>query len=187
VVATVLVAEGCHGLWAVNRNAAAIGVAVFAAALAIWGHDWLHRVFRILFWISLPLFSVLSISIIMGKAGGAVHAAGGFGWPAFVTQLASAASYNVTAAPYVSDYSRYLPSRTRRSEIILHVFSGSALSAIWLIALGAWLATRMGVTDGLLALKQSGDMFVPGLGSILAATSIAALVATIGMNAYSAI
>ena len=186
VVATVLLAEGLHQLWGLNRVLSAGGVSALAAALAIWGHDWLHRVFRFLFWVSLPLFSVLSLAIIAGKAGGHVEVQGGFGWPAFLTQLASAASFNVTAAPYVSDYSRYLPTRTPRYQIILNVFLGSALSAIWLIALGAWLASRMGVTDGLMALKQSGDILYHGLGSILAATSIAALISTIGMNAYSA-
>ena len=186
VVATVLLAEGLHQLWSINATLSAIGVSVLAAALAIWGHDWLHRVFRLLFWVSLPLFSVLSLAVILGKAGGHLTTPGGFGWPAFLTQLASAASFNVTAAPYVSDYSRYLPRRTPRWQIIVNVFAGSALSAIWLIALGAWLATRMGVTDGLIALKLSGDALHGGLGSVLAATSIAALIATIGMNAYSA-
>jgi purine-cytosine permease-like protein len=122
---------------------------------------------------------------VSGHAGGAAHLAGGFGWPAFVTQLASAASFNITSAPYVSDYSRYLPSRTPRAQIIFHVFAGAALSAIWLIAVGAWLATRLGSDDALRALKQAGDMLEPGLGSVLAAVSITALVATIGMNAYS--
>src|ERR1019366_5577906 len=42
-----------------------------------------------------------------------------------------------------------------------------------------------GIDDALLALRQAGDIVRPGLGSILAAISIAALVATIGMNAYS--
>jgi purine-cytosine permease-like protein len=186
VVATVLLAEGLHQLWGANGALSAIAVSALAAALAIWGYDWLHRVFRILFWISLPLFTVLSLAIMAGKAGGQVPTHGGFGWPAFLTQLASAASFNVTAAPYVSDYSRYLPRRTPRYQIILNVFAGSALSAIWLIALGAWLATHMGVTDGLIALRRSGDVVWPGLGSVLAATSIAALIATIGMNAYSA-
>jgi NCS1 family nucleobase:cation symporter-1 len=186
VVATVLISEGLQTLWSVNRNTAAIGISIVAAALAVWGYDWLHRVFRVLFWISLPLFSVLSVAILVGKAGGAIAPAAGFNWVAFITQLASAVSFNVTAAPYVSDYSRYLPTRTSRAAIILNVFLGSALSAIWLIAMGAWLATHMGVTDGLMALKQSGDIIAPGLGSLLAITSIVALVATIGMNAYSA-
>ncbi len=66
------------------------------------------------------------------------------------------------------------------------MFVGAALSAIWLIIVGAWLATHLGVDDGLLALRQAGDRLGPGIGSVLAAVSIAALVATVGMNAYSA-
>jgi nucleobase:cation symporter-1, NCS1 family len=185
VVSTVLTSEGIHALWHVDRRATAVGASLLATTLAIWGYDWLHRVFKILFWISLPLFSFLSLAILFSKAGGAAHANGGFNWPAFVTQLASAASFNIGSAPYVSDYSRYLPSRTPRGRIIMNVFAGSALSAIWLIALGAWLATHVGIDDALLALRQAGDVVRPGLGSILAAVSIAALVATIGMNAYS--
>ena len=186
VVAIVILSEGMQTLWSLNRPAAAIGMSVLAAVLAVWGYDWLHRVFRVLFWVSLPLFSWLTIAILAGKAGGASAPGGGFNTVAFVTQLASAASFNVTAAPYVSDYSRYLPTRTPRAAIILNVFLGSAVSAIWLIALGAWLATHMGVTDGLMALKQSGDAVALGLGSLLAITSVVALLATVGMNAYSA-
>jgi purine-cytosine permease-like protein len=186
VVATVILSEGLQTLWTLNRFATAIGMSVLAAVLAVWGYDLLHRVFRILFWISLPLFSLLSLAILAGKAGGTSPAGGGFNTVAFATQLVSAASFNVTAAPYVSDYSRYLPTRTPRASIIIYVFLGSALSAIWLIAVGAWLATHMGVTDALLALKQSGDAVSLGFGSLLAVISIVALVATIGMNAYSA-
>jgi purine-cytosine permease-like protein len=204
VVATVIVSDGMGALWSLHRAASAIGISVLAAVLAIWGYDWLHRVFRILFWCSLPLFTLLTLAILAGHAGSAGNGTGigtgvgvgiggatsgaplGFTWVAFLTQLASAVSFNVTAAPYVSDYSRYLPTRTPRAAIILNVFLGSALSAIWLIALGAWLATHMGVTDALLALKQSGDALTPGLGTVLTITSIVALVATVGMNAYSA-
>jgi nucleobase:cation symporter-1, NCS1 family len=185
VVSTVLASQGLHTIWGLSHTLAAIGLSMLAAALAIWGYDWLHRVFRILFWISLPLYTVLTLAIVSGHAGGAGAVTGGFGWPAFVTQLASAASFNITSAPYVSDYSRYLPSRTPRGRIILNVFAGAALSAIWLIAVGAWLATRLGSDDALMALKQAGDMLEPGVGSILAAVSITALVATIAMNAYS--
>ena len=67
------------------------------------------------------------------------------------------ATFNIGAAPYVSDYSRYLPRRTSRWKIIGYVFAGSALSAIWLIALGGWLATHFGAADGLISLRQAGD------------------------------
>jgi purine-cytosine permease-like protein len=186
VVATVIISEGMQSLWSVDRHAAAWVLSALAAILAVWGYDWLHRVFKLLFWISLPLFSLLTLAILTGRAGGAPAHATSFSSVAFLTQLASAASFNVTAAPYVSDYSRYLPTRTPRRAIIFHVFWGSASSAIWLIALGAWLATHMGVTDGLLALKISGDAIARGFGDLLAVISILALIATVGMNAYSA-
>jgi NCS1 family nucleobase:cation symporter-1 len=186
VVSTVLVSEGAAALWGLNREAVAVGLSLLAAALAIWGYDWLHRAFKVMFWVSLPLFTLLTLAIFSGAAGGHTPAHGTFTWAAFVTQLASAASFNVTAAPYVSDYSRYLPTRTSRFAIIANVFAGSALSAIWLIIVGAWLATHLGATDGLLALHQTGDVVWPHLGSLLAAVSIAALFTTCGMNAYSA-
>jgi NCS1 family nucleobase:cation symporter-1 len=185
VVSTVLVSQGLHTLWAVNRAVGAIVISALAATLAIWGYDWLHRAFKVMFWVSLPLYTLLTLAIIGGQIGGGAPATGGFNWPAFVTQLASAASFNVTSAPYVSDYSRYLPRDTPRGRIILSVFAGAALSAIWLITLGAWLATHLGSDDGLLALKQAGDTLASGLGSVLAAVSMTALVATVGMNAYS--
>ena len=60
VVATVILSEGAQTLWSVNRSATAIGISILAAVLAVWGYDWLHRVFRILFWVSLPLFSSMA-------------------------------------------------------------------------------------------------------------------------------
>jgi purine-cytosine permease-like protein len=124
--------------------------------------------------------------VLFGKAGGAVHVQGHWSLVAFGTQLASAVSYNVTCAPQVSDYSRYLPSRTPRIQVIVHVFFGSAVSAIWLIVLGAWLATHLSSQDALLAVQQAGNLLQPGFGSLLAAVSIAALVAGIGATTYSA-
>ena len=185
VVGAVLISEGANGLWGVHRMVSILAVALVSGALAIWGHDWLHRAFRWLFWISLPLFTALSLAIALGRIGGGVPAHGGFNAAAFLTQLASAVSLNVTAAPYVSDYTRYLPSATSRRSIIASVFAGSALSGVWLIALGAWLASHMGVGDGLVAIRLAGDRLAPGLGSLLAAVSIAALTATMGMSSYS--
>lgn len=88
-------------------------------------------------------------------------------------------------APYVSDYSRYLPRSTPAARIIAQVFLGAALSAIWLIALGAWLATSFGASDGLTALYEAGNTVFHGLGLVAVLLSISALVATVGMNSYS--
>jgi NCS1 family nucleobase:cation symporter-1 len=186
VVATILIAEGARALWHIDRVATACVIALVTSFLAIFGYDWLHRIFRLLFWVSLPLSLALSLAILLRHAGGMAPGATHFGWPAFMAQLAAATSLNISSAPYVSDYSRYLPHKTSRWEIIAHVFVGSSVSAIWLVAVGAWLATHMGVTDCLMALHDSGDAMATGLGSVLVAISICALAATIGMTTYSA-
>ena len=189
VVSAVLIGNGAQSVWGTDRNQLILIIVVATALIAIYGHDWLHRVFRIIFWISTPLFLVLSAAVLLrpaGWAGSAPHVALGFAWPAFLTQLSAAASFNITAAPYVSDYTRYLPKTTKRTFIISHVFVGAGSSAIWLIALGAWLATRIGAVDALVALHQAGDRLVFGLGSVLVAVSICALCANVALNDYSA-
>src|SRR5580693_6536653 len=80
VVSTVLVADGSTALWGTNRVATTVVVSVLAAVLAIWGYDWLHRVFKILFWLNLPLFSVLSLAVLFGKAGGTAHVHEHWSW-----------------------------------------------------------------------------------------------------------
>jgi NCS1 family nucleobase:cation symporter-1 len=183
----VLLASGLHGAFGWSAGGVAITTAVLAAALAIFGYDWVHRVFRFLLIISFPCYAIISIAILVGHAGGVQpHHPGGFLFTAFMAQFSVAAAYNITYAPYVSDYSRYMPRDTSRRGIIFAVFFGASGSAIWLIALGAWLATRLNVSDGLVGLQLVGDKVAAPLGSITAFLSATALLATMGMNAYGA-
>jgi nucleobase:cation symporter-1, NCS1 family len=183
----VLLAQGLHGAFGWNATLVAIVVTVGAALLAIYGYDWVHRVFRWLLFILLPLVAIITIGVLTGQAGGVVsHTVYGFNWTGFMAQLSAAAAYNITYAGYVSDYSRYLPRNTPRGKIIGYVFAGAATPAIWLIALGAWLAIRLGATDGLVGLQTAGNNVITHLGGITGFISAVALAATMGMNAYGA-
>ncbi len=183
----VLLAQGLHGAFGWNPTAVAIVVTVGAALLAIYGYDWVHRVFRGILLVLLPLVAVITIGVITGNAGGiASHTVYGFNWTGFMAQFSAAAAYNITYAGYVSDYSRYLPRDTPRGKIIAYVFAGASTPAIWLIALGAWLAIRLGATDGLVGLQTAGNNVVTHLGGVAGFLSAVALAATMGMNAYGA-
>ena len=115
----VLLAQGLHGAFGWNANLVAIVVTVGAALLAIYGYDWVHRVFRGILLVLLPLVAIITIGVIAGKAGGVVsHHVYGFNWTGFMAQFSAAAAYNITYAGYVSDYSRYLPRDTPRGQII---------------------------------------------------------------------
>jgi len=183
----VLLAQGLHGAFGWNANVVAIVVTVGAALLAIYGYDWVHRVFRGILFILLPLVAIITIGVFAGQAGHVVsHHVYGFNWTGFMAQLSAAAAYNITYAGYVSDYSRYLPRDTPRGKLIAYVFAGAATPAIWLIALGAWLAISLGATDGLVGLQTAGNNVITHLGGVTGFLSAVALAATMGMNAYGA-
>jgi purine-cytosine permease-like protein len=185
VADSVLVARGLNGILGWNESAVTLIAAAIAIGIAVYGHDWLHKIFRICFWVCLPLYSLLTLAIAAGKVPAPHPTLGGFTWVAFIAQFAASAAYNITYAPSVSDYSRYLPRESRPSHIIAAVFLGATSAAIWLISLGAWLATRLGASDGLVALHDAGNAIFQGFGVLMALASVTALVATMGLNAYS--
>ena len=66
----VLMSTGLHGAFGWNAHLVAAGTAVLAALLAIFGYDWVHRVFRFLLVISFPCYAIISVAILIGHAGG---------------------------------------------------------------------------------------------------------------------
>jgi NCS1 family nucleobase:cation symporter-1 len=185
VVDVVIIKSGLQSIFGWNPVVVAAAITVIAALLAIFGHDLLHRSFRILFWISLPLWVILTVSVVFGGVTDGPAAPGGFSWVAFLAQFGVAASYNITYAPYVSDYSRYLPRDTKPPSIIASVFVGAAGSPAWLIPIGAWTATYLGASDALAGINETGNAAISCLGGVLAIVSTLVLVATMGLNAYS--
>ncbi|WP_207886104.1 cytosine permease [Pseudomonas sp. 30_B] len=193
IVNLVLMMQGLHTLFQWGPMQVALAVTVPATLLAILGHDWMHRTFKWSLFLSLPLYGLLSLAVLMGWVHSAPAAAGstetvalGFTWVGFVAQFAAGASYNIAYAPYVSDYSRYLPKNTSSGKLILAVFLGASLSGAWMIAVGGWLAEHLHTTDVLVALNAVGAGFAPQLGTLMVALTILAFLPVIAMNIYSA-
>jgi purine-cytosine permease-like protein len=185
VVTVVIIKQGLSSIFGWNATAVAVVVSVVVALLAIFGHDWIHRVVISVFWISLPLWLIVTVGILSGHAGGHGALTGGFNAAGFFVMFTVAASYNITYAPCVSDYSRYLAKGTSRRGIIAAVFIGAVGSPIWLIPIGAWMATRLRVSDALTGIYLAGNSTAAHVGTLLAFVAVAALVATMGMSAYS--
>src|SRR6202044_219972 len=66
----VLTAEGFHSAFGWNAHVVAVVVAIIAAVIAIWGHDWVHRAFRLILVFSLPVVTILTLGVIFGAADG---------------------------------------------------------------------------------------------------------------------
>jgi len=186
IVDTVILKLGVQALWGWNTTTFAIGMMVITVVIAVFGHDWIHRVFIALFWASFPFWIITTIGLFSYHAHVAASSTPlGYSTAGFFGMFAVSASYNITYAPYVSDYSRYLPKSTDARRLITSVFFGGALSPMWLIPMGAWLAIYLGVSSPLQALSEAGNHVFAHCGTILVVLSTGALVATMGMNAYS--
>jgi nucleobase:cation symporter-1, NCS1 family len=185
VVTIVIIKQGLGDIFGWNATAVAVVVSVVVAVIAIYGHDWIHKVVLTVFWVSLPLWIIVTLAIMLGAAGGHGPSTGGFSAVGFFSMFTVAASYNITYAPCVSDYSRYLPRRTSRRALTTAVFLGAVGSPIWLIPVGAWMATRLHVSDALTGIYVAGNATLSHLGTMLALVAVAALVAAMGISAYS--
>ncbi len=185
VICALLIMGGLHDLFGWDRNAVLIGIAILSALLAFYGYDWMHRVVKLLFWTSLPLFTILSVAIAVGMVPHGPVPQLHFSGVAFGVEFATCASYNLNLAVYVSDYSRYLKRDTPAAQIVGFVFLGAISSAIWLIALGAWLTTRLGLADPMIAVSRAGNSLFFGYGAIVAIDSVLLMFAMIAMTSYS--
>jgi purine-cytosine permease-like protein len=194
VVNISLIMDGLKNVFGVNPSVVAIVASLVGGALAIYGHDLMHKAFKWALIATLPLYALVTVALVFGAGKGGVAAAAatgasahlGFNWVAFLTQFAIGASYNISYAPYVSDYSRYLPKHTSRAKLISSIFLGASFSGAWMIGLGAWLAQQLKATDALVALDHVGASLFPGCGSLLVVVSVAGFLPIIALNTYSA-
>ncbi len=185
VVTAIIIKQGLFDIFGWNTAAVAVVVTLTAASLAIYGHDWIHKVVLTIFWASLPLWIIVTLAISLDAAGGHGPSVGGFSAIGFFSMFSVSASYNITYAPCVSDYSRYLPRSTSRRQLTTAVFIGAVGSPIWLIPVGAWMATRLHVSDAITGIAIAGNATFAHLGTVLALVAVAALVAAMGISAYS--
>jgi nucleobase:cation symporter-1, NCS1 family len=99
------------------------------------GYDLIHRYDR---WASV-LFAAVFIAVTVKMLTVARPAYHGHADTAANILLAISVfvSWQITWAPYVSDYSRYLPQDTPASRTFWYTYAGSAIGACWFMIIGA--------------------------------------------------
>lgn len=94
--------------------------------------------------------------------------------------------YAAGYAPYIADFSRYLPSSTSIAATGWWTYAGIALSGIWLFALGAYLFVATGYeSDVLGSVIQVSDAFTPVFTVVFVCAILAIQVLQGSLSLYS--
>ena len=173
--------HGSAKLWFVVVTAAALVVALV-------GYDLIHRFERYLAYAFILIFGVFTIGALatLDLPAGALRLAD-FHWTPFLAQFGVVAGYQISWAPYVSDYSRYLPPDVTVRRTFQWTYWGSALGAIWLMCLGTVLAAaiKTGDTfDAVQAINIAGDKVFSGFGAVVLIFSAFGLISVMAINMY---
>jgi NCS1 nucleoside transporter family len=162
-------------------------ISALALVLAIFGYHWIHKTQKWLTLLFLLTFGIFTVAAIVAVPLDPTQLSfDGFNWPAFLVQFGVAAAYALGWAPYVSDYSRYLPPETRPGKALFHTYGGVFVGAVWLMVLGAFIAavfTAAGPLDGV---RDAADMILPGSGFWLLLAALPGLISVITVNIYAA-
>jgi NCS1 family nucleobase:cation symporter-1 len=166
-------------------------IPIFVAAVyvvAYLGHNFIHKVERILSYLLGVLFVVILIRVMLSPEFHTTNLFSGISISttridiSFFGMVAFSYSYLMSWGPYASDYSRYLPLNTSLRDVFSNTFAGSFLSTTFVEIIALIISFATLSTSSITSLKNiSGSLFPISLTAI-ALGGVAANV----LNLYSA-
>jgi len=135
----VLGAQAISSAFSLPVNWGIILVSVITFFITLFGYDLIHtmeKYFAVIFAIVFVFVTVEAFRLPMP-----VHfwSPGEFAIGPFLLTVSIAATWQLTYAPYVADYSRYLPSKTSSSKTFGYTYAGTVIGTIWMMSLGVIL------------------------------------------------
>lgn len=112
-------------------------VSAVCTVVAMVGYRLIHTMERVISAIAVIGFVFLSVWLLQSPGIAAAWKPGSFSFGTFLLMVAIAATWQITYAPYVADYSRYLPRRTSGRATFWWTYAGSAVGTVWMMSFGA--------------------------------------------------
>jgi NCS1 family nucleobase:cation symporter-1 len=134
-----------HG---VSINTGVVAVGVISLIAAVYGYDLIHEYSKYVSIVTGLALLVVFVSLI-GFVGlpAKFMATGAFTWPNFVGAMSVGALWTLSYAPYVSDYTRYMPKTTGVVPAFWGTYWGTAIGSILPMILGAMIGIIVGSGD----------------------------------------
>ena len=116
---------------------------IITAIVVIIGYDAIHASFKYISYIMGALFLIVTICALRLPVPEGFFSLGEFKLGLFLMGVSIPASWQACYAPYVADYSRYLPKETKTSHTFWATYLGAAIGASWIMILGCYLAAAL--------------------------------------------
>jgi NCS1 family nucleobase:cation symporter-1 len=156
-------------------------VSVLGLLGAIFGYDIIHGYTRVMSIVSGAVLVITFMWIIwIHGLPGNFLARNAFNWPGLLGTLSTAALWQIAYAPYVSDYSRYMPADTGARSAFWASYWGCTLGSILPMILGAMVglaAPKSDLVAGLASLTH-------GIAPLVLIVFSVGIAASSAMNLY---
>lgn len=169
----------------INKTWGIVISGLIILVITFYGHDLIHKIER---WFAIVLaIGFIALTIVTMQLGlpEGVWNVGDFNGNAFLLLIGATATWQLTFAPYVADYSRYLPANTKARPVFLFTYGGLAVSTIWLMTLGAALTTIF-PKYGDAPSETIASLFPAGMAPLIYLFIVLGVIATNVFNLYGA-
>ncbi|MBU6420156.1 MAG: cytosine permease [Proteobacteria bacterium] len=159
-------------------------IGAISVAAAIFGYDMIHEYSKYVSIVVGLAFVAMFISLV-GFEGLPKNfmTSGTFTWPNFIGAFSLAALWTLSYAPYVSDYTRYMPETTGVSPAFWGTYWGTSLGSSIPMVLGVMIGIVVGTGDLIAGfVHAAGGMAMP----IIAIFTIS-MACSVAINIYSCV
>ncbi|PRY13622.1 purine-cytosine permease family protein [Kineococcus rhizosphaerae] len=177
----VLGGQALAGLVHLPTTAGVLVIGVVSVVAAIVGYRLLHALGTIMSVLAGAAFVVLVVWwIAVDPLPSSVVTNGSFSWVGFMATVSIAALWQIAYAPYVSDYSRYMPKDTGVRPAFWATYWGCVLGSVFGMVVGA--VTGAALPDA--SIPDALHQTAPGISSLLVAVFAIGLSVSNGANVY---
>ena len=177
----VLGGQALADLTPIGETPGIVLVGVLGVVGAVYGYRVIHAmagVLSVLAGLALVVAFVMLFAVVGLPAG--TMSSGAFSWAGFMGTVSLAALWQIAYAPYVSDYTRYMPKDTGVRAAFWATYSGCVLGSFFPMLLGAIIGAGWPADDTVTGVHVAAG----SLGGLILAIFAISIAATNAMNLY---
>lgn len=155
---------GSYALWVLI-------IAAITTTVSVLGYNLVHRWENVSTYASILIFAAFSVALLMHHpTAGTTTVTGSSYVKSWIGMALTSFGFAIGWIPYVSDYSRKLPTTVSARTVFLSAFLGLLLSTVWVESIGALLTTMAfkavssgNVVDAIPAILGNNGLVVVGV------------------------